>query len=65
MEIDERVTCQVTKDGDIEKFELKGVLYLTLTDPKKTHAEIPMELSEFKGLTFKVHPELDKQAWNK
>lgn len=65
MEIDERITCQVTKDGDIEKFELKGVLYLTITDPKKTHAEIPMEMSEFKGLTFKVHPELDKQAWNK
>lgn len=65
MEFDERITCSVTKDGDIEKFELKGVLYLTLTDPKKCHAEIPMEFSDFKGLTFKVHPELDKQAWNK
>lgn len=24
-----------------------------------------MEFNDFKGLTFKVHPELDKQAWNK
>lgn len=65
MEIDERVTCQVTKDGDIEKFELKGILYLTLTDPKKCHAEIAMDFSDFKGLVFKVHPELNKQSWNK
>lgn len=65
MEIDERITCQVTKDGDIEKFELKGILYLTLTDPKKCHAEVSMDYSDFKGLVFKVHPELDKQAWNK
>jgi hypothetical protein len=60
MEIDERVTCQVTKDGDIEKFELKGILYLTLTDPKKCHAEVAMNFTDFKGLVFKVHPELDK-----
>ena len=49
-----------TKDGDIEKFELKGIVYLTLTDPKKSHAEIRMNYNEFKGLVFKVHPELDK-----
>lgn len=32
VDIDEKITCSVTKDGDIEKFELKGILYLTLTD---------------------------------
>jgi hypothetical protein len=40
MEVDERITCSITKDGDIEKFELKGVLYMTLTDPKKFTPEI-------------------------
>jgi len=38
MEIDERVSCSINKDGDIDKFELKGVLFLTLTDPKKNNA---------------------------
>ena len=65
MEIDERVTCQLTKDGDIEKFELKGVLYLTLTDPRKSQPEISMQYNDFKGLVFKVHPEIDKNSWNK
>jgi hypothetical protein len=65
MEVDERVTCSITKDGDIEKFELKGVLYMTLTDPKKATPEIPFSFADFKGLVFKVHPELDKTSWNK
>ena len=65
MEVDERITCSITKDGDIEKFELKGVLYMTLTDPKKCTPEIQFSHQDFKGLVFKVHPELDKQAWNK
>ena len=65
MEIDERITCQITKDGDIEKFELKGIVYMTLTDVKKASPEILFGYDDFKGLVFKVHPELDKQAWNK
>ena len=65
MDIDEKVTCQVNKDGDIEKFELKGTVYLTLTDNKKNNAYVPMQYFDFKGLTFKVHPEIDKQEWNK
>jgi hypothetical protein len=60
MEVDERITCSITKDGDIEKFELKGILYMTLTDPKKSNPEIKFSLQDFKGLVFKVHPELDK-----
>ena len=38
---------------------------MTITDPKKSHAEISLAFNDFKGLSFKVHPELDKQAWNK
>ena len=36
-----------------------------MTDPKKSHAEIQMSYKDFKGLSFKVHPELNKLAWNK
>ena len=60
MEIDERITCQITKDGDIEKFEFKGIVYMTLTDVKKTSPEVLFGYDDFKGLVFKVHPELDK-----
>jgi hypothetical protein len=36
-----------------------------LTDNKKSHAKVPLQFFDFKGLTFKVHPEIDKQEWNK
>ena len=35
VDIEEQVNCQVTKDGDIKKFELKGAVFLTMTDPNK------------------------------
>ena len=38
---------------------------MTLTDPKQSHAEVQMDYDNIKGLSFKPHPELDKQAWNK
>jgi hypothetical protein len=60
IEVDERVCCSVNKDGDIEKFELKGIVFLTLTDPRKNQPQIQLSYSDFKGLSFKVHPELDK-----
>lgn len=65
LEIDERVSCQVSKDGEIEKFLLQGIVYLTLTDPRKSHCEIQLSNNDFKGLVFKVHPEIDKPSWNK
>jgi hypothetical protein len=40
MEIDEKVSCQISKDGELEKFELKGIVYVTLTDQKKLHPEV-------------------------
>lgn len=38
---------------------------MTLTDPKKCNPEIQLSYNDFKGLVFKAHPDLDKQAWSK
>ena len=65
MEIDEKVSCQISKDGELEKFELKGIVYVTLTDQKKLHPEVQFSHYDHKGIVFKVHPEFDKQSWNK
>ena len=40
VEIEERVNCQLNKDGELNKFEVKGVIYMTLTDPKKNNPRI-------------------------
>jgi hypothetical protein len=35
VEIEEKVSCQVNMDGEVEKFEIKGAAFMTLNDPKK------------------------------
>ncbi len=37
IEVEEKVNCIVTKDGDVEKFEVKGIIYLTVNDAKKNN----------------------------
>jgi hypothetical protein len=65
VDLEEKIICQISKEGDISKYEVKGKIFVTLTDPKKTHSEIQFKHNSVKGLSFKVHPDLDKQAWSK
>lgn len=37
VDVEEKINCTVTKDGDIEKFEIKGIIFLTVNDPKKNN----------------------------
>ena len=65
VEVEEKVSCSLNKDGDLDKFEIKGIIYLTLNDPKKSNPIIQVGYQNIKGFTFKPHPEMDKQNWNK
>lgn len=40
VEFEEKVNCSVNKDGDIEKFEIKGIIYMTMNDPKKSNPSV-------------------------
>lgn len=37
IEVEEKVNCTLTKDGELDRFEVKGIIYLTLNDPKKNN----------------------------
>jgi hypothetical protein len=37
IEIDEKISAVINKDGDISKFEIKGILYALFNDPTKCH----------------------------
>ena len=65
IEVEEKINCSLNKDGELDKFEVKGIIYLTLNDPKKNNPVAQLSYLPIKGFTFKPHPELDKQAWNK
>jgi hypothetical protein len=65
IEVEEKISCSVNKDGELDKFEVKGIIFLTLNDPKKSNPLAMLSFNPIKGFNFKPHPELDKQAWNK
>lgn len=37
IEVEEKVNCQLNRDGEINKFEVKGIIYITVNDPKKNN----------------------------
>ncbi len=63
--MEEKVNCQINRDGEMGKFEVKGIIYITVNDPKKNNPAAHLTFLPVKGFTFKPHPELDKQQWNK
>lgn len=65
IEVEEKVNCSVNKDGDVERFEVKGIIYLTLNDPKKNNPLAQISYKNIKGFIFKPHPDIEKQQWNK
>lgn len=65
VEVEERVSCSLNRDGEVARFEVKGIIYLTVNDPKRNNPAAQLSFQPVKGFTFKPHPELDKQRWNK
>jgi hypothetical protein len=65
VEIEEKVNCSVNKDGDIDRFEVKGIIYMTLNDPKKNNPVVQIGYQNVKGFVFKPHPDIEKSQWNK
>ena len=37
IEVEEKINCSVNKDGELDKFEVKGIIYVTLNDPKRNN----------------------------
>lgn len=52
-------------DGEVEKLEVKGAVFLTLNDPKRTKAAVQLNCDSLKGFTFRPHIELNRSSWNK
>lgn len=75
LEVEEKLILEINKDGDLSKFEVKGVIFLTLTQQAKLNTHIKLNIPQPKGflyfkyelsigITMKPHPELNKPLWN-
>ena len=60
IEVEEKVNCSLNRDGELAKLEVKGIIYITVNDPKKNNPAAQLSFQPVKGFAFKPHPELDK-----
>lgn len=43
-ELEERLKCELTKDGDVKKIDVKGEGYLTVFNPQMKKTEIQLKI---------------------
>jgi len=44
-ELEERLKCEINKDGDVQKIEVKGEGFLTIFNPQARNSEIQMKIN--------------------
>ena len=66
IEIEEKIKCELTKDGDLKKFDVKGEGFMTVTNPHKNKCAIKLKMDPKQKLVgLVIHPSiLNKKAWN-
>jgi len=73
--VDEKLSCQLSQEGALENLDLKGTLSVTANDDSAFKAIIFVTDSDSTapnrsappppGLTFQVHPKVNKSEWEK
>ena len=52
IEVEEKVSCNVNRDGEVSKFEVKGIIYITVNDPKKNNPAAQLSFTSVKGFSL-------------
>lgn len=61
IDIIEKISCQMTREGNMNSFEINGEIYLTFYDPNKSKVAIQFEYdNSLKLNAMKPHINLNK-----
>ncbi len=59
IEIEEKIKCELTKDGDLKKFDVKGEAYMTVTNSQKKKCAVQLKMDpKQKLLGLVIHPNI-------
>lgn len=61
--INEKYSCQITREGEISQGEVKGDLQVRINDTEKSHIKIAVTKGS-NNVTYKTHPNVDKKLFN-
>jgi len=52
VEFEEKISAQINMDGEVEKFDIKGAVFLTINDPKRNKPCVSIDFKSVKGIYF-------------
>jgi coatomer subunit delta len=58
--IAENITAEVTREGTVKSFDVKGDLQLKISDPSLTQLKLNLAIGDSKGAQLMAHPKVDK-----
>jgi len=64
VKIQEKCVVECDRDGTMKKFQVEGVINLTVMNPDFAKIDVNIERDGIDG-KFRPHPKLDKKAWKK
>ncbi|CDK25621.1 unnamed protein product [Kuraishia capsulata CBS 1993] len=63
--ISEKVSAQITREGEVKQSEVKGDLQLRINDASLAHSQIVLDFAKNPSTQYKTHPFVDKNLFNR
>ena len=64
LQLAERVSARMTRDGNVEAFDIKGSLTLTAGDDDAALCSVQLAVSDAEAFTFITHPKVNKAVYD-
>lgn len=64
VEVEEKIKCDMHRDGALNGFEVIGDVFITVRDPSKGMCGVAIESENNKAFKLSLHPSLNKAAWS-
>lgn len=61
--INETISAEVSREGVVKSYEVKGDLQLSISDPSLNKIKLAVTAEESNGVQFKTHPNVDKNLF--
>ncbi|KAJ1980340.1 coatomer subunit delta [Dimargaris verticillata] len=63
IEVEERISAMINRDGGVEAMEVKGELSLLVADAAKGNLRLQVQLTDDESMQIKTHPHIDKKRF--
>eukprot|EP00045_Choanoeca_perplexa_P014442 m.169987 g.169987 ORF g.169987 m.169987 type:complete len:511 (+) comp16678_c0_seq1:29-1561(+) len=64
VKVDEKITLEANRDGGLEHMEVKGTMFVSVSNEAKAMIQLHTTRDAGKNASFQTHPNMDKKAFN-